>query len=911
MWNLFSTAAALLMIIPALAGAARWAAEATGEAAICHQLATTAVLRDAAVAYVIANHAALGVAVGATGSLEPDALIAAGALPASWRDAGPYDTRHAVRVHNNGRGYDLLTLTHGGNRLDERRLRAAVSCAAQGLAYVDADSPGEIVTASRGARVERARFASGAAPVEAGRLMFLDHVGAGQVVAPYLHRYAVPGTDANRMFTAIDMNANDIDGARVMNADTLNAGQVNADDVNAGQVNADRVNANRVDTGTLTSGSLTTGEGTVTDALSVGGGATVGGLLSGASAQFSGDVYATNYWHLSDRREKTAIADIRCRPADELRRLLPKEYRWRRTGERKVSYIAQDVQAILPDFVRTDPHGRLVVRQGELNLYLIRCLLQPALERQAAPSVAPPGPVPEGIVPEGMAPEGMAARVPLPRAPLPQACPAATLEISGARAAGAAAPPLAGLHRGGRGAGVRDRRVGFGACRRHVAVLPAALGGLPRWPARLQLSSGGSIDRQPSGGSPAVGQAGPVVRCQDTRPLACGLAGEVTGPRLGAVGMVKTGRFKTGMIKIGMFAIGIVRFAAVSIVAVVGTAGLVTPAAAEWSGSPYAGRHDHHLRDRPSQGADVALRGRDVAIAPQGACWLARTAAPGGGALAGGPAGARSQFIPFNTPAEFDSYRANSAEGRAARACAFNTTVELCGASVGQTGHRALGTVVGPFSYTDGAISASVTLRAERQGRHDDHGWSIAATAGSCEPPAADCAPGGDAGGDPAGNPAGYLGGECPPPTPDPPGCADPGYASANPAECGPGDPHCPAGFALHLLLDLGARLLRRVGWGRARQPAHHGRLRAPGPCPGPGVGAGVPGVARPARPRPEHRSRCLSRALGHRVLRLLRQSRWRRVDGAVGRTAEVLRPRPRHRPVVLEPPMTRAWDAV
>src|SRR3546814_18191061 len=77
--------------------------------------------------------------------------------------------------------------------------------------------------------------------------------------------------------------------------------------------------------------------------------------------------------------------------------------------------------------------------------------------------------------------------------------------------------------------------------------------------------------------------------------------------------------------------------------------------------------------------------------------------------------------------------RANNAQGRQAVQCAFNMPVALCGESVGQTGHRPLGTVVGPFTYEDVDVTASVTLRADRQGQTDDYGWSIQYTTGSCE----------------------------------------------------------------------------------------------------------------------------------------------------------------------------------
>lgn len=364
MWNLLATAAAMLMLIPAILGATRLAGEYAGDAAVCHQLATTAALRDAALSYVVANHTSLGIATGATATLAPSVLTAAGSLTAGWQDLGPGDTTHAVRIHNNGGGYDVLTLTHGGNQLDERRLRASASCAAQGVAYVDADSPTEIISASQGERVAASTFASGATPIEAGRLMFLDHVGAGQVVPPYLHRYEVPGTDANRMFTAVDMNGNDVDTAGTVTAVT-------------------------VDTDTLNAGTATvTGNAAIGGTATIGGDTSIGGALTGTSATFSNSVIATDYYFLSDRRAKTDIHDITCKPRDQLLSLVPKSYRWRSNGEHKVSYIAQDVQAILPEFVRTDPQRRLVVRQSELNIYMMHCLLRPTLFQQAGKSAA-------------------------------------------------------------------------------------------------------------------------------------------------------------------------------------------------------------------------------------------------------------------------------------------------------------------------------------------------------------------------------------------------------------------------------------------------------------------------------------------------------------------------------------------
>jgi hypothetical protein len=218
---------------------------------------------------------------------------------------------------------------------------------------------------------------------------------------------------------------------------------------------------------------------------------------------------------------------------------------------------------------------------------------------------------------------------------------------------------------------------------------------------------------------------------------------------------------------------------------------VVSPAAAEWSGNPYGGRQDHHIAGRPAEGGDVALHGRDVVLSPQGECWLVRTTAPENvpSQLKGR---VRSQFIPFNTRAEFESYLRNNAQGQQAKRCAFNTFVELCDGPVGQTGHRALGTVVGPFTYDDGERTASITLRADRQGTDSDSGWSVISRTGSCEAgPAADCS-------DPAyaaAHPA-----QC---GTSPRDCDDPRYRANHPDQCRAPDPYCPAGYTAHVVLEL------------------------------------------------------------------------------------------------------------
>lgn len=215
----------------------------------------------------------------------------------------------------------------------------------------------------------------------------------------------------------------------------------------------------------------------------------------------------------------------------------------------------------------------------------------------------------------------------------------------------------------------------------------------------------------------------------------------------------------------------------------------LTPAVAEWTGNPYSGRQDNHISGRASDGADVKLHGRDVEIAPQGECWLVRSAGSG----AALPPGARAEFIPFKSQRSFNSYRQNNERGQQARECAFNMPVALCGVDVGQTGHRALGTVVGPFTYDTGEDVVTLTLRADRQGNSSDYGWSISTQSGSCEPSGPGCSDSVYAAAHPD---------ECRR-VPDPQDCTDPIWRASHPAQCGVLDPYCPSGYTAHVVKGL------------------------------------------------------------------------------------------------------------
>lgn len=222
------------------------------------------------------------------------------------------------------------------------------------------------------------------------------------------------------------------------------------------------------------------------------------------------------------------------------------------------------------------------------------------------------------------------------------------------------------------------------------------------------------------------------------------------------------------------------------------TAALVVvavPAAADWSGSPYEGRTTYHNSTRPNESAGVKPQGHNAVISPAGKCWLVTTT----DLPADAPPGAWKQYIPFKSSAEFESYRAGKGQaGHPPEECAFNMPVSLCGADVGQTGHRALGTVVGPFTYDTGEDVVTLTLRADRQGTGSDYGWSVASQSGSCE-----------ADSDPDCSDPDYRAAHPDRCVVQPLNCSDPDYAAQHPAQCGSLDPYCPAGYTASAVLGL------------------------------------------------------------------------------------------------------------
>jgi len=85
-----------------------------------------------------------------------------------------------------------------------------------------------------------------------------------------------------------------------------------------------------------------------------------------------GHLTATSVTSTSDRRLKDHILPLsRARATDILRSLQPVTYNWASTGVADIGFVAQEVQAIVPEFVYTSPDGTMSMDYGKITALLV------------------------------------------------------------------------------------------------------------------------------------------------------------------------------------------------------------------------------------------------------------------------------------------------------------------------------------------------------------------------------------------------------------------------------------------------------------------------------------------------------------------------------------------------------------
>ena len=96
-------------------------------------------------------------------------------------------------------------------------------------------------------------------------------------------------------------------------------------------------------------------------------------LNHNGAAQFGSSVYATSFFHTSDRNLKEEITDL-ADPFALLNGITGKHYKWKDGGEAAYGVIAQDVEAVMPEAVSRNGKGFLTVEYDQLIAPLVEAV---------------------------------------------------------------------------------------------------------------------------------------------------------------------------------------------------------------------------------------------------------------------------------------------------------------------------------------------------------------------------------------------------------------------------------------------------------------------------------------------------------------------------------------------------------
>lgn len=103
-----------------------------------------------------------------------------------------------------------------------------------------------------------------------------------------------------------------------------------------------------------------------------GGGTALTIGLNGTTAVFNGTVTATNFTATSDKRLKKNVA--KRNPRDLSSMLTFKWWKWRRDDAVGLGLVAQDVQAVAPEYVQTSDDGKLSIDKAGIALEAVMAL---------------------------------------------------------------------------------------------------------------------------------------------------------------------------------------------------------------------------------------------------------------------------------------------------------------------------------------------------------------------------------------------------------------------------------------------------------------------------------------------------------------------------------------------------------
>ena len=275
-------------------------------------------------------------------------------LSAGFTDSNVFGQKHILVINNTGGTIDGMVYTYGGAAMnDPTAIRVAQSGPADAVVILANPTcavaqkviiNGQSVCfegAAGGIALSPASYNPGAAYVIApGHIGAYIEPMANTPATPFLSRSATGNITDNTMNTTLNMGAN-----AITNASSLTAASV-------------------------TAGSLTT-----TGSLAIGSAVApvTGDLYSSGTINTTGNMFASVYYHQSDRRLKRDIAPIN-RPLDVVKALQGHRFTWKADGRPDLGFVAQEVQAVLPEAVGTMQTGMMAVKYDVLIAPLVEAV---------------------------------------------------------------------------------------------------------------------------------------------------------------------------------------------------------------------------------------------------------------------------------------------------------------------------------------------------------------------------------------------------------------------------------------------------------------------------------------------------------------------------------------------------------
>lgn len=192
---------------------------------------------DAGSRYIKDNYAAVTAAATATvpAVITPAMLRTTGYLPASFGDVNAYgQTYTLLALEPSANKIEALLVTYGGEEIPPKRAPSIAAMTGSGGGFIPDDNPTIAKGAYGGWQISIANYANppGINPGKnhLATALFFDN---GNLVSDFLSRVTVPGRpEANRMYTAIDMNNNNLNSANTIGATTVNGTTVNSTTLN-------------------------------------------------------------------------------------------------------------------------------------------------------------------------------------------------------------------------------------------------------------------------------------------------------------------------------------------------------------------------------------------------------------------------------------------------------------------------------------------------------------------------------------------------------------------------------------------------------------------------------------------------------------------------------------------------------